>query len=166
MRSPTIESSGRCKMHEIHNESDHGHRAASHRCRAAASIYDMEGAFVIHRSSFKRPSGLIEHERNSGSRSRFEPGQLERGESILSTLSVNSHLIANYFPQMKSESAAIFRDHLTWTTMDHVSFGLTAQLLVCYETPRLGRRAAIPSEIKSLERTNRSLDAAINLPPD
>ena len=61
-------------------------RTASHRCRAAASIYDMEGAFVIHRPSFKRPSGLIEHERNSGSRSRFEPGQLERGEHHINTL--------------------------------------------------------------------------------
>ena len=61
-------------------------RTASHRCRAAASIYDMEGAFVIHRPSFKRPSGLIEHERNSGSRSRFEPGRFERGEHHFITL--------------------------------------------------------------------------------
>ena len=40
----------------------------------------------IGRASFKRPSGLIEHERNSGSRSRFEPGQLERGEHHINTL--------------------------------------------------------------------------------
>ena len=98
-------------------------RTASHRCRAAASIYDMEGAFVIHRPSFKRPSGLIEHERNSGRDHDRDSSQGNlSGESIISTLSVNSHLIANYCPQMKSESAAICRDHLTWTTMDHVSF--------------------------------------------
>ena len=110
----------------------------------------------IGRASFKRPSGLIEHERNSGSRSRFEPGRFERGEHHIITLREFA-FARQYFPQIKGESAAICRDHLTWTTMDHVSFGLTAQLLVCYETPRLGRRAAIPSEIKSLERTNRSM---------
>ena len=75
-------------------------RTASHRCRAAASIYDMEGAFVIHRPSFKNPSRSNMNATRDYDRYSVQ-GNLS-GESIISTLSVNSQLIANYCPQMKS----------------------------------------------------------------
>ena len=75
----------------------------------------------IGRASFKRPSGLIEHERNSGSRSRFEPGRFERGEHHIITLREFA-FARQYFPQIKGESISCDMSRSSYMDNNGTSF--------------------------------------------